>query len=416
MKEDLPAWLDEHFLYLVLQGKELYNGTISIINYSVQPAVAPGNNFASNLYRVNLYYSDESLKNMYLSLIVKVPSTKGFLGEYLEVMDLFGKERKMYDTILPMFKETLRKELGPISLHCPLRKGLVLMDLTEEGYKMCNKWKRLDFPHCKLVIKAIAKYHAASVLCYHNDPKLVESVSKEVVYPDGGPYEKELKVWVETSVENIARKLSKIKDCKLYADYILGKLDKIWKSAKGMCKRKATGLNVLNHGDLWANNVLFKYNSFNEVEDVKFIDFPIARFTSPVLDLMYFLWMSASERVLSDRQEELYNIYLLNLNYHLQQLGCVERMSREELLHDLHSLSDWALLTICLFIPNVMSEPEDFSIEDFSMEDVENGKTSECFQKLLNGKSFTELLPLLVKLFMDWKQSIRQFSNVFSRV
>ncbi|XP_046679753.1 uncharacterized protein LOC124367146 [Homalodisca vitripennis] len=403
MEAELPAWIDEQFLYLVLRGSDLKNGTINIMEYSVQPAVAPGNNFASHLYRVKVHYIDNSFEKHHMCLIVKVPSTKGFLGEFLEVMDLFGKERKIYDTILPNFKETLRKELGPKSLYCPLRKGLVLQDLKEEGYKMCNKWTRLDFHHCEFVVKTIAKYHAASVLCYNIDAKLVDSVCEEVVYPDGGPYEKELKVWVESALENIAKKLDIINDCKLYADLISGKIDQMWDSAKSMCKRKLTGLNVLNHGDLWANNVLFKYKSFNEVEDVKFIDFPIARFTSPVLDLMYFLWMSGSERVLRDQQEELYNIYLLNLNYNLQRLGCVERMTREELLQDLCSLSDWALLSICLFIPKVMSEPEDYNM------DVEVGKTKECFQKLLNGKSFTELLPVLVKLFVDWTQKLKKF-------
>ncbi|KAG8285751.1 hypothetical protein J6590_074113 [Homalodisca vitripennis] len=66
----------------------------------------------------------------------------------------------------------------------------------------------------------------------------------------------------------------------------------------------------------------------------------ISRFASPI----FFLCMSAS--VLMDRKEEVNNIYLSDLNCNLQQLDCVERMTREEMLQDL------LLNFICLFIPS----------------------------------------------------------------
>jgi len=37
-------------------------------------------------------------------------------------------------------------------------------------------------------------------------------------------------------------------------------------------------LSVLNHGDFWCNNFMFKYKDDSEVEDVCFVDFQLPKF------------------------------------------------------------------------------------------------------------------------------------------
>ncbi|XP_046686560.1 uncharacterized protein LOC124372229, partial [Homalodisca vitripennis] len=103
---------------------------------------------------------------------------------------------------------------------------------------------------------------------------------------------------------------------------------------------------------------------------VKLVDFQYPRYSSPAVDLIYFIWTSADEGVRETKQEELLDIYLQTLNSTLEELGCQERLTAEELRQDLRALADWVLVLICQLLPTVLCEPKDvIKTEDFKQED-----------------------------------------------
>jgi aminoglycoside phosphotransferase (APT) family kinase protein len=57
-----------------------------------------------------------------------------------------------------------------------------------------------------------------------------------------------------------------------------------------MTRRNETGFNVLAHGDFWMNNIMFSEKG----DSVRIVDFQLVNFTSPCIDLHYFLSTSAS--------------------------------------------------------------------------------------------------------------------------
>lgn len=67
---------------------------------------------------------------------------------------------------------------------------------------------------------------------------------------------------------------------------------------------KTGALAVINHGDMWANNILLGNNS------VKLIDFQIMRFTSLAADLNYFLYVNLDPNFRIEHKDEFLRYYL----------------------------------------------------------------------------------------------------------
>jgi len=68
------------------------------------------------------------------------------------------------------------------------------------------------------------------------------------------------------------------------------------------------GLNVLTHGDLWLNNIMFKGQS------VRFLDFQLVNFTSPAIDLHYFIYTSTTLDVRMHHRDRLLQVGTVSPN------------------------------------------------------------------------------------------------------
>ena len=74
-------------------------------------------------------------------------------------------------------------------------------------------------------------------------------------------------------------------------------------------RRDDNDFNVLNHGDLWINNMVFRYSDVPE--DLRFLDFQVTHFSSPVIDLQLFFSTSLSEEVREYHLDRLMEVKLI---------------------------------------------------------------------------------------------------------
>lgn len=72
--------------------------------------------------------------------------------------------------------------------------------------------------------------------------------------------------------------------------------------------------NVLCHGDLWINNLLFKYDCHHSkmpVTGVKLIDLQTVRYSSPIIDILHFFYSSTRRNLRDTYLDQLLADYLV---------------------------------------------------------------------------------------------------------
>lgn len=83
---------------------------------------------------------------------------------------------------------------------------------------------------------------------------------------------------------------------------------------------KSNQFNTLIHGDIWVNNTMYSYNAKNEPEKMMLVDFQFCCWTSPTIDLHYFLNTSLEDELRLNHQEELLQFYHSELSRMLTSL------------------------------------------------------------------------------------------------
>lgn len=69
---------------------------------------------------------------------------------------------------------------------------------------------------------------------------------------------------------------------------------------------------IMSHGDLWVNNLLFKYSDLNPVQviDVIFIDLQTTRYASVAIDILHFIYTSTESKLRDNHLDTLLTCYL----------------------------------------------------------------------------------------------------------
>jgi hypothetical protein len=147
---------------------------------------------------------------------------------------------------------------------------IVMDDLKEQGFSMADKTVGLDMKHCLLVMKTLAQSHAASAVLHIKDP--------EIFKPFGESYFCErqrttLEAFFQHNMESLAKEVEK---WPLYSDRFACKLHRLADKAVDILiksfERNDDYFNVFVHGDLWVNNIMFRYSDdTDEVVDVRYV-------------------------------------------------------------------------------------------------------------------------------------------------
>ncbi|XP_066249546.1 uncharacterized protein [Euwallacea similis] len=285
----------------------------AIVNYelSFDETVLRGDGFLSEFYTGSVKNKDTG---EVIETYIKFPPHQDMSIRSM----VYANEFLYYDTIYPQLQE-FQKEKGikePFNkiprFFCgniePGNEYIVLENLKLQDYNMWDKTKFLDEEHLNALFKVYGKYHALTFAFKHQNREKYEEMTREIQDVFDKLYNGGLMTKMLLNLLKIAQSAVKEIDEKK-ADRLQPWIDDFMDRfiTKGMFYKG--DYSTLTHGDCWSNNILFKYDKSETLEDLRLIDHQLVRDSTPVHDLSYFFYAGAAKKDLDKLDQYLETYY-----------------------------------------------------------------------------------------------------------
>ncbi|XP_043662320.1 uncharacterized protein LOC122626213 [Drosophila teissieri] len=382
-----PSHLDVAFFEEVLETA-LRTARVQLLSIHIRMGSSTGENYCSQIYRVKVSFKRTDHPEQHMAFIVKsIPHLDSV--EFIDDLQVYLKEKITYYEVLPRLELLMqcKRRFGPKLYHCLKQpeNSLVFEDLAEKGFVMASRELGLNEEHCQLVMERLAEFHATSMALAVLDPHLFDAYGDGMLSPRGLAKDdgllmqffsgngKELHHLVSTwpGYEGIAAKIGK---------YMQNQRANLERSQAPQERE----VKVLNHGDLWVNNMLFKYDAAQRPQDLILIDFQLSVWGSPGIDLNYFFYTSLTLDVLRHRRTQLLRTYHARLAKTLLDLDMgVPVPSYEQILEEVHRRESYGFFANYGIFPTVSqdkAQTADNNLESFKDADFAKQKVRQMFQ------------------------------------
>ncbi|KAG7190932.1 hypothetical protein KM043_006987 [Ampulex compressa] len=285
-----------------------------ITSWSLTP-VEERKGFLGQYYKLSITVKAEGTSKSFKFFAKTPPPRHSQQYEFLLRYDTFQKEIIAYTEMMPR----MGTGAGPKWLveHYLSKKNLIIVleDATIDGYATPDKYVPFDAKHCAWVLKTLSKLHSRSLIL---DEKLRRGAGKTIkdLY---GPLLDEV-LFVEDDERSMKILSSCIKGSCAVVDLIEGlndderlflknRIDEWGRALPQLLKPSEKIRNVICHRDIWANNIMFKYDSSGEPVGCYLVDFQFLRYCPPALDFMFFLYLATDRKTREDHFEDLLKLY-----------------------------------------------------------------------------------------------------------
>ncbi|XP_055545744.1 uncharacterized protein LOC129730439 [Wyeomyia smithii] len=406
----LPVYLNESLILRSLESGLEYPRRVAVkVNkFLIRSATTAGDNYLSDVFRMWVSYKRlPGGRDEEISLIVKCLPDKGHRGSIVGLLNAFDKEVKMFRTIVPELSALVDNELFAAKLYYattdPIRM-IVFQDLNAIGFTMADRTGGgLDYDHCVVIMRKIAKFHASSLLLAASGASKRRELEEQFEYGFMNPHVTDdsntvLDIFASgfDTLIGCAEKWSEFDRC------ILDKLKTMrprYRERVVAClnQKFSDGFKVINHGDLWINNILFRYGLNGRPEEAIFVDYQLSVYTSPGIDLNYSLVNCPTFEVREHQRGNLIKEYHSALAQALKGSN-VPIPSLADVQLEIKRMSYFSLVAAISILPIVtMESVADLDISLDAMVDESKAKSLRQFQ--YNGDRYRKAITKLMTRF-----------------
>lgn len=274
--------------------------------------------FLADHFILRVHFISSRTKDYFLKM---VPTTIAKRAEYLVETGFFVREAQVYQELIP---KLLKYSSLPWAPECYLARNenFIIMENLNNFKIYANEKLIFDLDHMKVASTALAVFHASSlILEAKTGRKISEKYSEmltETAYPQtvGHVRQQGLENAIEVLSElvKLIPKYQNSAKLQEIVDKFPNAMRKIYKFAEASKKFK----NVASHGDLWVNNIMFKYDREKPIA-CKFVDFQLARYTVPAFDLAQLIYINTAKDFRDLHLDDILNLYCDTLEKELKR-------------------------------------------------------------------------------------------------
>lgn len=319
-----------------------------------------------------------------LSLICKIPSTNIVRRKEFHSDVVFEQESFFYENVFPYFEAFQRKrgvhhddgffefpkcyeivrDEKPFGDH-----AIVMENLNEKGFYMWNKANDIDFDHSASVLKVLGKLHAVSFAIRDQEPeKFKEFMQRTSVFHEEVSKSTGAQIFQRSYIEKAIRSLHPSET------RLIQRMENLQSTYRNLLSEiksntKCEPFGVLVHGDCWINNLLYRRdNESSNPSTVYLIDWQLAQFGSPAIDVAVFLFCSLSPKLRNEHFDDFLNIYYTSLVATLKKLDSdANKLFTFENLHDqLRKFSKYVMYLAPIMIGIMTTDGMAIDIDDIS--------------------------------------------------
>jgi thiamine kinase-like enzyme len=264
------------------------------VSYQLEPLSGVAG-FLGNHYVMTIRTNDTS--QCITAFLKAIPRNVEKRYEYIQETGIFVKETKLYEQLIPNLIPLSSVAWAP---KCLLTKNdhFIVLEYLSDFKTFQSRQSIFDYDHLKKAVETLAIFHASSLVYekkYGGFTTEQMKMLKEVSYPEAANNARN--VGLESGIDVLLKLIHVIP--KYQNAHSLKEIDakfpNIMRKIYNFVKPSTVYKNVFSHGDLWVNNVMFKYDSNREKPvECKFVDFQFGRFSPPALDLATLIFTSSS--------------------------------------------------------------------------------------------------------------------------
>ncbi|GAB0088779.1 uncharacterized protein DMENIID0001_032430 [Sergentomyia squamirostris] len=366
-EEAIPSWLNKKFFEDLLR-KHDKDSNLSVINLKLADVTGKGEHYASVMWRASVEVKTAKSAVEKRSYVVKSVYEDPTKSSMFAMYGIYQREIEMYEKVSVEIGKILKSigdntQLFPKSIYHDYEKEvLVFEDLALRGFRNIDRRIRLDLTQAKMVMEKLAKMHAATVVLNEKQPGYFSHFNT-------GIFNRKATAFVDFFVQHLdifIDELSSWPDHKQYKPKLQKLRENLNERASQVYDPSKDFMNVLNHGDLWTNNIMFTFDDKNNATDLLFVDLQFSCWTSPTVDFLYFAHNSLKEDI---RQTKLAEIIQ---HYHTHLCELLRKMNSKIKIPSLRELHMMLLeKEFMAFIAGVMMQPI-MMVEDSANADMDN--------------------------------------------
>ncbi|KPJ01421.1 hypothetical protein RR46_03193 [Papilio xuthus] len=294
-----------------------YKGT----DVNVRNVGKKGDNYGSRVKRIEVTFDD----GKEFKMIIKIAPEDSILRDQINANDLFKNEIVIFKKLLPKLTEIQIKYGVPdedifkypicYGSNDELKNEIILLeDLGMRNFQMLDKTTPLNNQAVRLILKDLANFHSLSYILRNKDPELFKNFMGTLV--NAMINEKTIQQ-TQMFFEHTLNDLKTIFDNDRYKNVITDVTQYLIKGwMKLMNSDAGSKYSVIQHGDLWTNNIMFQMQG-DQPNDCIFIDYQLSRDSLPVSDIHYLLFSCTDYQTRSKHYHEWMDYYHSELDRYL---------------------------------------------------------------------------------------------------